>query len=187
MSGAVVDLFNAGGFDLKTKDGAGRFTEAVALMLHRHDANWGHLLKPSSRTHVVGPDGRRHAVDVILYRTNGQIVDIIRDAGEPGAGLTWGAGREGEYGESDWYAPAGVSPEPQPVPNVDLAAVLSAINELRLDFIDGMAKLELAVKQQPAPRPAVSYFAHVVSNISFPAWLGGTRTLTQDFDLTPKQ
>ena len=106
----VEQVFAAGGHDLTTKAGAGRFVEAAAAALHAVNVNWGHLRKPAGRTHVVDAQGNRHAVDVVLYRLTGQIVDIIRDAGEPGAGLSWGVGDEGEYGEGDWYAPVAIGP-----------------------------------------------------------------------------
>ena len=112
----MKQVFEQGGHTLTTREGAGRFTEAAAAALHAQDANWGHLKKPADRTHVVGPDGNRHAVDVVLFRSNGTIVDIIRDAGELGAALSWGPGAEHEYGDSDWYAPVGTPPTLLPLP-----------------------------------------------------------------------
>ena len=113
----VAQVLERGGHTLSTREGAGRFTEAVAAALHAADRNWGHLRKPPERTHVVGPDGNRHAVDVVLYRTSGQIVDIIAGAGDPGARITWDPGPEREYAESDWYAPDGAIGAPFPPPS----------------------------------------------------------------------
>lgn len=116
----VAALYARGGHTLTTKEGAGRFTEAAASALHFVDRSWGHLRKPAGRTHVVDAQGNRHAVDVVLYRATGAIVDIIRDAGGPGAGLSWGVGADGEYGMDDWYAPSGDVPAlptvPTPIP-----------------------------------------------------------------------
>jgi hypothetical protein len=168
----VAQVFATGGYTITTKAGAGLFVEAAARALHLLDAQWGHLRKPEGRTHVVDAQGNRHAVDVVLYRRTGQIVDIIRDAGEPGADLSWGEGREGEYDDGDWYAPVPTTrpppvpvpvpvpqptptPTPQPVIEIDLGGVLRAVaaldaaNELRyLDLcvrLDGLASMIAAV------------------------------------------
>jgi hypothetical protein len=103
----VQQVFAQGTHSLTTKEGAGRFTEIAAVALHAVDANWGHLRKPANRTHAIGPDGQRHAIDVVLYRSTGAICDILRGAGDPDAGLAWGPGPDREYNESDWYAPGG--------------------------------------------------------------------------------
>ena len=120
----IVELvFAQGGQSLTSKEGAGRFTEAAAAVLHAVDPNWGHLRKPAERTHVIGPDGQRHAIDVVLYRASGTICDIISGAGDPGAALTWGPGPDHEYNETDWYAPGGtpavaIAPLPPPTPKI---------------------------------------------------------------------
>ena len=126
----VQAVYAQGGYSLTTKEGAGQFTEAACLALYAVDPNWGHLRKPAWRTHVVGPDGNLHAVDVVLYKSAGAIVDIIRDAGEPGAGLSWGVGADDEYdpdalidGKPTWYAPTG-EPAPTPEPEPDEPSVM---------------------------------------------------------------
>jgi hypothetical protein len=175
LRGAVADLFNTGKFDITTKAGAGRFTEAVAVMLHANDANFGHLAKPPDRTHVVGPDGRRHPVDVLRYRSNGQRVDFISDAGEPGAHLSWQPGREHEYSEADWYAPVGVStggrePGGGQAPIVDFSAVLEAIDKLRRDTNERLD----AIERRPVPQPQPIVFPNcpAAGNIKAPWPIG---------------
>lgn len=113
----VEQVFAGGGYTLTTKAGAGLFTEAAAVALHAADSNWGHLLKPEGRTHVVDAQGNRHAVDVVLYKSTGQIVDIISGAGDPGARLAWSVGPEGEYGDGEWYAPVGSGAPPLEPPS----------------------------------------------------------------------
>jgi len=139
-AGIVQQVYAQGGHTITTQDGAGRFVEAVALALHRIDASFGHLKKPADRTHCGVPF---HACDVVLYRDSGQIIDFIRDAGEPGASIfcggtnvCWGVGAVNEYGPGDWFAPTGAPfpmPDPQPDP-VDLGPIRAALAKLENDI-----------------------------------------------------
>lgn len=140
LSGLLAPL--NGQYPLTSADGCGRYTEAAALILHGADASYGHLRKPASRSHVVDSAGNLHAVDVVLYRTSGQIVDLVSDCGGDGAHPSWSVGAPGEYSESDWYAPVGSAPAPAggasgggagtPAASGDLGTLLDLVRELHI-------------------------------------------------------
>jgi hypothetical protein len=107
-------------FALTTQAGCGRYTEAAAQVLHATDPAFGHLRVAASRPHVTDVAGNLHAVDVVLYRPNGQTVDLVRDCGKPTARPGWELGPENEYRDaSDWYAPVVAAPEPPVASSVD--------------------------------------------------------------------
>lgn len=153
----VVDtLYARGGWTITTKEGAGHFTEAAAAALHFVDAEFGHLRKPANRTHVVDQWGNRHAVDVVLYKASGQIVDIITDAGEPGARVSWGPGTEHEYSPDDWYAPRDAEIPPPLTPPEDDR--LNQILDTLIGIQNALALLAEAVDKQ-SQRPFPNYRA----------------------------
>jgi hypothetical protein len=73
-------------FDLTTKEGCGKFTEACCTELHnRHSNDWGHVRKEPSQNQWNG-----HGVDAIMLaratpNTPAAIYDIIVNSEAPGA------------------------------------------------------------------------------------------------------
>lgn len=117
----VNQVYAQGGFDLRTKEGCGLFTEAVVRTLRIHDTNWGHLRKSDSQNHVTDRDGNKHAVDALMYRADGHIFDIIISSESTAATPAWQD--KGFANVSLWFAPSDDAapipsppPAPQPVP-----------------------------------------------------------------------
>jgi hypothetical protein len=76
-------------WDLSTKEGCGKFTEAVVNAL---PSEWGHIVKTGGQTQYAG-----HAIDAVMYKSptalnNGkyfQVVDIIASAESTEAKPAW--------------------------------------------------------------------------------------------------
>lgn len=126
--------------DLRTLEGCGAFTRSVVSSIHPSDARFGHLRKPSWRTHVVDAAGNRHAADVILFRETGQIVDIARDCAGIDPAPSWSVGPMNEYdpnalidGLPTWFGPTPTTPNPTPSPQpppLDLSGVYGRLDQL---------------------------------------------------------
>ena len=134
------------------------YTHACIVALHEADPNFGNLEKAPAQNHCVDASGRRHATDVALYKTTGQIVDFISSAGfepdpslpEPENAVSWHEGPENEYPQSMWYAPVGsvpgpVDPPPGPVPNpleVRVATLEAQIASANLAILQNAERME---------------------------------------------
>lgn len=171
----VEATYAAGGHVITTQDGAGLFIESAARALHRVDPGFGHLKKQPPRTRCGEPP---HACDVVLYRPTGQIVDLIVDAGEPGARLGWSTGVVGEYTSDDWFAPDTVpAPQPQPQPGPPspvqtdalLRALIQELNATRALVIQGLDRQEkLFTHQQMLEKTTYDF---LVGHDTEPGWL----------------
>jgi hypothetical protein len=141
--------------NLRTLEGCGAYTRAVVSALAPLDANFGHLRKPSWRTHVVDAAGNRHAADVILYRATGQVVDIARDCAGIDPGPSWTLGPVNEYdpnalidGLPTWFTTTGTptpgpTPDPSPGPApIDLSGVYGRLDQLDTRVLDLYAQNE---------------------------------------------
>ena len=114
-----------GPWPFRSKEQLCAYTQACIRALYAADSNFGNLKKVPAQNHCTDSQGRLHATDVALYKPTGQIIDFIASAGfepdpskpEPGNGVTWGVGPEGEYPETSWFAPSngGSTPGPGPV------------------------------------------------------------------------
>lgn len=123
----VEQVYARGGFDLTSKAGCGRFTEACCVELHATDPQFGHLKKSKSRNHVVDAHGQRHAVDAVLYKATGQSVDLIASSESPSARPAWTVDTP-RYSADDWYAPVlppSDRPDPPKPPAPDLEGRVS--------------------------------------------------------------
>jgi hypothetical protein len=97
-----------------THESCGLFTELAVLALHAIDEGWGHVSKPA--------DGRNayqgHAVDAVKYRSTGQVVDIIRGAGDRHPTETdWGF--QPSRSDEPWMAPRMPQDDPGSPPDDD--------------------------------------------------------------------
>lgn len=102
----IIDLvYKVGHFDFLTKEGCGKFTEAVCEELHKnHSVNWGHIRKFGSQNNYNG-----HAVDAIQLLENTAdvrpgVYDLIYDSESPNAKLQFIY--KGEPDRTLWYYPA---------------------------------------------------------------------------------
>lgn len=106
----VMEVFNELKPDLSKHDECGKFTEAVAIRLHKKDPEFGHLKKRPGQNQYNG-----HAVDAILYKKAGRTVDIIGASASPKAKPRWGENVNDKYTDKDWYAPVeSGNPNPNP-------------------------------------------------------------------------
>jgi hypothetical protein len=105
----VRRVFEDGRFDLSTKEGCGRFTEACAVALHRIDGEFGHLRKRPAQNQYNG-----HAVDALLYRATGQTVDLIISSGGPESRINWLVNEGDAYSPDMWYPPDPQAAGPAP-------------------------------------------------------------------------
>lgn len=99
----ILEVEAATDFDLSTKVGCGRFTEACAVSLHTRDPRWGHLRKNPGQINYNG-----HAVDAVLYLDDvpgqSQAIDIIVKAEVSGAYPEWQPDIP-RYSQGDWLRP----------------------------------------------------------------------------------
>lgn len=91
-----------------TIESCGRFTRRCAARLHEHDANWGLLTKGPGQTQYEG-----HAVDAVIYKATGQVVDIIAGAHNPSQPGRPAWSLVGRDPSNLWAPPGGVTPEPR--------------------------------------------------------------------------
>jgi hypothetical protein len=97
-------VYEQGDYDLATKDGCGRYTEACCLALfQQHWYTWGHIRKNPSQNHYNG-----HAVDALQLLTQAGgteagIYDIIWSTESPDAKPAWSY--KGPPDLSLWYPP----------------------------------------------------------------------------------
>ena len=105
-TGAPQDIINAvyqqGDFDLNTKDGCGKFTEACCDALHASDQMWGHIGKNPGQNQY-----NQHAVDALMLLAGDGcgIWDIILDSESPNAQPSYSY--KGEPVSELWHYPAG--------------------------------------------------------------------------------
>lgn len=177
LQSVVQTVRDSRAWDFTTKTGLCAYSHAVVEALHAADANIGHLVKSEAQNHCTDAQGRRHAVDVALYRPTGQIIDFISSAGfgdpPPANAVTWTVGPEGEYPETSWFAPVPESGTTlhnpgMPPPSTDLTQILTRLTllESRANlFMDlaseitkqigilnqQLANLDAAVVKQPLP------------------------------------
>lgn len=103
----IIDwTFTHGTFDLASKDGCGRFTEACCTNLHNgHAAAWGHVRKSGAQNQFNG-----HAVDAVMLLvphqdgTRSGIYDLIFSSESTSAKPTFNYA--GAVEQSLWYYPA---------------------------------------------------------------------------------
>lgn len=163
-------------WDFSSREALCAYSNAVVVALYEADPNFGHLLKTAAQNHCVDPHGRRHAVDVALYRVTGQIVDFIASAGvgSPNA-VTWQVGPEGEYSTSQWLLPvAGTAPTPgTPPPDApsDLAARFSRLeatvemDRVRMEAINTRFDRESGANvKHPLPDYAATVFGFTITS-----------------------
>lgn len=110
----IKAIYKTGKYDLSTKDGCGKFTEACCADLHEHDsAAWGHLQKFPPQNHYPEqpyvPGGKVHAVDAIQLvsgtaATKAGIYDIVFSSESPEAAPAFNLKGAAEPGL--WYFPA---------------------------------------------------------------------------------
>ncbi len=101
----VLATYATGGFDLSTKTGCGKFTEACCTNLHvQNSQQWGHIKKSGAQNQFNG-----HAVDAIMLLLDSGpqaagIYDLIVDSESPNArpALNY----SGPPIQSLWYYPA---------------------------------------------------------------------------------
>lgn len=108
-SNEPIDIINqvyaTGLYDLNTKDGCGKFTEACCTQLHaRHSTGWGHIRKVGAQNNYNG-----HAVDAIqlnvkVGNTNADVYDIIISSESSDAKPSFNS--KGPFNQSLWYYPA---------------------------------------------------------------------------------
>jgi|SRR5688572_13509194 len=106
-------LYDTGLFDLRTHEGQAAFTDAVVSTLNGLDANWRHLKKNPSQTHV-----HRHGEDSAVYLlpdNRALAVDFIGGAGGPNPQPAWNVGTH-EYTHADAHDPGdhGIGGQPPP-------------------------------------------------------------------------
>lgn len=92
-------VYERGQYDLRDKAQCGLFTEEVARQCAtpQYDVNWGHIKKELPQNSVQDsrypqpPDvnSRRHAVDAIMHRASGQVIDIIFHSESTDAAPQW--------------------------------------------------------------------------------------------------
>lgn len=106
-------LFATGLFDLKSHEGQAAFTDAVVSTLHGLDANFRHLKKKPSQTHV-----HRHGEDSVIYLlpdNTALAVDFIGGAGGPNPQPGWMVGTH-VYTHADAHDPTDHGLEDAPPP-----------------------------------------------------------------------
>lgn len=101
--GIIKSVYATGLYDLNTKEGCGKFTEACCKSLHELlDTSYGHLRKSGAQNQYNG-----HAVDA-LQRLSPQleagIFDIIISSESPQAQPAYN--KAGDADPSKWYYPA---------------------------------------------------------------------------------
>jgi len=104
-AGIVNWTYKHGTFNLGTKEGCGKFTEACCTNLHTtHSALWGHIRKSGAQNQYNG-----HAVDAVQLSsavggTNAGIYDLIFSTESPQAKPTFNP--VGDPRPDLWYYPA---------------------------------------------------------------------------------
>ncbi len=102
--GIINAVYATGLYDLKTKEGCGKFTEACCTDLHvKHSSLWGHVKKTGAQNQYNG-----HAVDAVMLLANTQgifagIYDIIFSSESPEAKPTFNFA--GSVNADLWYYP----------------------------------------------------------------------------------
>lgn len=103
----IIDwTYKNGKFDLSTKDGCGKFTEACCTNLHDgHSVTWGHVKKSGAQNQFNG-----HAVDAVMLlvpnqdETRAGIYDLIFSSESTNAKPTFNYA--GSVEQNLWYYPA---------------------------------------------------------------------------------
>lgn len=109
---AVRDEYRRYAWDLTTTEGTCAFKSSVAYVLSQRDPAFGELRKRPGQHQC--PDGT--AVDAVLYRTTGQVIDIVTRSETPQAGIAWQVDIP-RYTDVDWVPAAPLLPAPpQPTP-----------------------------------------------------------------------
>lgn len=100
----IKQVYATGLYDLKTKEGCGRFTEACCKRLHEeHSPSWGHVKKTGAQNQFNG-----HAVDAIMllvgaHETDAGTYDIVFSSESPDAKPAFN--RAGDPDPSLWFYP----------------------------------------------------------------------------------
>jgi hypothetical protein len=101
--GIIKQVYATGLYDLRTKEGCGKFTEACCTALHEKlSASYGHLRKSGAQNQYNG-----HAVDALqrlVPMLESGVFDIIQSSESPEAKPAYN--KAGDSEPDKWYYPA---------------------------------------------------------------------------------
>lgn len=188
---------NGGPWPFRSKAQLCAYTQACIRALHAVDPNFGNLRKIPAQNHCEDAQGNLHATDVALYKTTGQIIDFIASAGfepdpslpEPGNGVTWGVGPEGEYGPEKWFAPGDAETNPGPGP-VDPTPVPNPLEPRVLALEQDLQNLKAVVEANKNRMEAINarFDAESLENVKkpLPDYVGTIRLLGFSFNVVSR-
>lgn len=121
----------------------GHMTRFIAFAVHRIHPEWG-LREKMTGAHSVRFDGVSLATDVLMWRPNGQIVDVVSDRG-----TGWGMSTGDVQPVSQWVEPV---PEPDdqaaPLPTDDVAALKARVASLETQLARAILQEAAAVAER---------------------------------------